>query len=89
VTRLASVLGLVLLALGVMWFAALNGGQRVTLDLGFTVLYYVPVTLVAFGGLLAGMLIMFVAGIRSDLKVRRILRGRLSDSSSPELGEGG
>ena len=55
---------------------------------------------VAFGGLLAGMLIMLVAGIHSDLKVRRILRDRLAqeglqdqgrfvDQSQQELFEGG
>jgi hypothetical protein len=32
---------------------------------------------VAFGSLLLGMLVMLVAGIRSDLKVRGILRARL------------
>jgi uncharacterized integral membrane protein len=67
------VAGLVL-ALG---FASLNSGQRVTLRLGFATLYGVPLTVVAFGSLLLGMLVMLVAGIRSDLKVRGILRARL------------
>ena len=60
-----------------MGFATLNSGQRVTLRLGFMTFYGVPLTVVAFGGLLAGMLVMLVAGIRSDLKVRSILRARL------------
>jgi len=60
-------------------FAALNGNQRVTLRLGFATFYGVPLTVVAFGGLLTGMLIMLVAGIHSDLKVRRILRDRLAE----------
>jgi len=37
----------------------------------------VPLTLIAFASLLVGMLVMLVAGIRSDLKVRSILRARL------------
>jgi uncharacterized integral membrane protein len=68
--------GLVALALA-MGFASLNSGQRVTLRLGFVTLYGVPLTVVAFAGVLAGMLVMLVAGVRSDLKVRRILRARL------------
>ena len=96
-TGSAGILLVVALAVG---FAALNGNQRVTLRLGFATFYGVPLTLVAFGGLLTGMLIMLVAGIHSDLKVRRILRDRLAqeglqdqgrfvDQSQQELFEGG
>jgi uncharacterized integral membrane protein len=60
-----------------MGFASLNSGQRVTLRLGLVTFYGVPLTVVAFASLLAGMLVMLVAGVRSDLKVRRILRARL------------
>ena len=81
-------------------FASLNGAQRVTLRLGIKTLYGVPLTVVAFGGLISGMLIMLVAGVHSDLKVRRILRDRLaeedreersrfSDDDQRELFEGG
>lgn len=72
----AGVLLVVALSLG---FAALNGNQRVTLRLGVATFYGVPLTVVAFGALLTGMVIMLVAGIRSDLKVRRILRARLAE----------
>ncbi len=58
-------------------FAALNGAQRVTLDLGVIVLYRVPLTLVGFIGLFMGMVVMLVAGVHSDLKVRAVLRQRL------------
>lgn len=58
-------------------FASLNSSQRVTVRLGFTTLYGVPLTVVAFASLLGGMVVMLVAGVRSDLKVRRILRARL------------
>ena len=68
----------VLLALALaMGFASMNSGQRVTLRLGFVTLYGVPLTVIAFASLLVGMVVMLVAGVRSDLKVRRILRARL------------
>lgn len=60
-----------------MGFASMNSGQRVTLRLGVVTFYGVPLTVVAFASLLLGMLVMLVAGIRSDLKVRGILRARL------------
>jgi len=69
------------LALG---FASVNSSQRVTLRLGFITLYGVPLTAVAFGSLLVGMLVMLVAGIRTDLKVRRILRDRLEAEDREE-----
>jgi uncharacterized integral membrane protein len=65
-------------------FAALNSGQRVTLRLGVMTLYGVPLTVVAFGSVIGGMLIMLVAGIRSDMKVRRILRARLAAEDREE-----
>lgn len=67
-----------------MAFASLNSNQRVTLRLGVATYYGVPLTVIAFGGVIAGMLIMLVAGIRSDLKVRRILRARLEDEDREE-----
>jgi len=62
----------------------LNGAQRVTLRLGLKTLYEVPLTVVAFGGLITGMVIMLVAGVQSDLKVRRILRARLMEEHHEE-----
>ena len=72
-------------ALG-MGFASLNSGQRVTLRLGLITLYGVPLTVVAFGSVLAGMVVMLVAGVRSDLKVRSILRARLEAEDIEERG---
>jgi uncharacterized integral membrane protein len=86
VTRLlggVAVLGALVLAIG---FASLNSGQHITLRLGFATFYQVPLTVVAFGSLLVGMLVMLVAGIRSDLKVRRILRARLVAEDREERG---
>lgn len=75
--RVLSVLGLLVVVVLSMGFAALNSGQHVTLHLGFVTLYRVSMTAVAFGGLILGMVIMLIAGIRSDLRVRAILRARL------------
>ena len=83
-SRLAGALGvLVVLALAV-GFASLNGGQHVTLRLGIATFYAVPLTVVAFGGMVVGMVIMLGAGIHSDLKVRRILRARLTEEGRDE-----
>ena len=65
-------------------FAALNSSQRVTLRLGVLTLYGVPLTVVAFGSVIAGMVVMLVAGVRSDMKVRRILRARLAEEDREE-----
>lgn len=83
-TRLAGVAGVLFVLLLSLAFAALNGAQRVTLRLGLTTLYQVPLTVVAFGALVLGMLLMLVAGIHSDLKVRRILRERLAQEDREE-----
>jgi len=83
-SRLAGGAGILLVLALAMAFASLNGGQRVTLRLGFATFYGVPLTLVAFSGVLLGMVVMLVAGIRSDLKVRRILRERLAEEGREE-----
>ncbi len=87
-SRLVGVLGVLLLLVSVLSFASLNGMERVTLRLGFVTFYRFPLTGVAFGGLLLGMTIMFVAGIQADLRVRRILRERLQ-AEAREEGEPG
>lgn len=83
-SRWPGVLATVLVVLLAMAFAAGNAGHRVTLNLGFVTLYRTPVTLVAFGGLLVGMLLMFAAGVASDLKVRKILRERFQEEVKKE-----
>ena len=80
-TGAAGVLAVVALSLA---FASLNGHQRVTLRLGIATFYGVPLTVVAFVALLTGMSVMLVAGIHSDLKVRRILRARLAEEDEEE-----
>ena len=66
-------------------FAVGNAGRVVSINLGFVTLSRVPVTFVAFGGMVVGMGIVLVAGINADLKVRRLLRER----SDPESVNGG
>lgn len=68
----------------VIWFTVLNGDQRITLDLGFTRFHRFPVTMVAFAALLVGMLVMLLAGLHTDLRVRQILRDRLMEEARAE-----
>ena len=82
--RLAGAIGVLLVLVTSMGFAALNGGQRVTIRLGIATLYRVPLTVVAFGGLILGMVVMLIAGISSDLRVRKILRERLAQEGEEE-----
>ncbi len=68
----------------VIWFTVHNGDQRITLDLGFVQFYRFPVTMVAFAALLVGMLVMLLAGLHTDLRVRKILRDRLIEEARAE-----
>ena len=83
-TRFVGTAGVVVVLALSMAFAAMNGGQRVTLRLGLATLYRVPLTAVVFGALILGMVVMLVAGMHSDLKVRRILRERLVEEALEE-----
>ena len=62
----------------------MNSGQQVTLRLGLLILYGVPLTVVVFSSVIMGMVVMLVAGVRSDLKVRRVLRARLAAEDREE-----
>jgi len=84
VSRLLAALGVAVVVALSLGFATLNAGQRVTLRLGVVTFYGVPLTVVAFGSVITGMLVMLVAGIRSDLKVRGILRARLVEEDLEE-----
>lgn len=83
-SRLIGLAAVLVILVGAMGFAAANAGHYVTLNLGLFTLYRVPVTFVAFSGLLTGMVVMFLTGVRTDLKVRRILRERLSEEAREE-----
>ncbi len=82
-TRFIGPLGVLSVLVLSILFAALNP-QQVTLNLGVRVFYGVPLILVGFTGLFIGMVVMLVAGIRSDLKVRAVLRQRLEDEDREE-----
>jgi uncharacterized integral membrane protein len=84
VSRVVTALGVLAVLVASMTFAGLNGSQRVTLRLGFATFYRVPLSVVAFGALIVGMIIMLIAGISSDLRVRRILRERLVQEGEEE-----
>ena len=70
-SRLLGGAAFVLLAVAFAW---LNGGQRASVHLGLFRLNSVSVTTVVFGAFLAGMLTLFLASLRSDLRTRRMLK---------------
>lgn len=83
-SRLAGAAGVVAVLVLVMFFARWNSGELVTLDLGFRTFFRVPLTFVAFGALILGMLVMLLAGLHSDLRIRRFLRERLAEENRRE-----
>ena len=83
-SRIIRAIGILLVVGLAVVLQSLNGSETVTLKLGVITLYDVPITAVAFVGLLAGMVIMLVAGIHNDLRVRRILQDRLTEEDSEE-----
>lgn len=85
-SRTWSALGIAAIGAGSFALATLNSGESATLHLGFATLRRVPLSAVAFGGFLAGMLVIVIAGVHSDLKVRRILRSKLAEEADRELG---
>ena len=58
--------------------------DRVTLDLGFTVLYQISLVGLVFGSFLLGMVAMFLFGLRYDRKVREALREPLRQPAVDE-----
>jgi len=66
--------GLALVVVLAGLFAYLNGGERVTLYLGFTTIYRISLVGLVFTAFLLGMTLMFIVGIEHDLRVRRLLR---------------
>ncbi len=55
-------------------FALLNAGERVTLHLGLVTIRSAPLASIVFLSILFGMALVFLAGLRADLKTRRMLR---------------
>ncbi len=69
-------------------FAYLNGGERVTLYLGFATLYRISLVGLVFTAFLIGMTVMFLVGIEHDLRVRRLLREYHSRQGPPGIPPG-
>ena len=68
----------------VMLFTRGNGSERVSLELGIVSFDTVPLAYVVLGSFFVGMLVMMVAGIHTDLRVRRLLRDRLEEEDLRE-----
>lgn len=83
-SRAAGAAGVLAVLVSVIFFARWNGGERVTVDLGLWTFYRVPLTYVAFASLFVGMVVMLLAGLHADLKVRRFLRERLEEEDRKE-----
>jgi uncharacterized integral membrane protein len=66
------------------WFAWLNRGERIAVDVGVATFYRAPLTMVLFLAFLAGMLCMLLLSLRQDVRMREELRARgLLDAPSP------
>ena len=92
--RFSGLAGLALVILMGVAFARGNAGREVAINLGIVTLDAVPVTFVAFGGMVVGMAVVLVAGVNADLKVRKLLRERhmkqsLTERGRSDAGEGG
>ena len=66
-------------------FSFLNAGERVPLNIGFTVLYRISLVGLVFGVFLLGMLTMFLFGLRHDREVRDALREQGSRRPAADL----
>ena len=55
-------------------FAVQNGGTRVTVHLGVLTLRSISLPAVVFSSIVVGMLMVFLAGLRADLRTRRMIR---------------
>lgn len=82
--RGAGIAGVAVVLALVMLFSRWNGAERVTLDMGIWTFYRVPLVYVAFGGIFVGMVVMLLANLHADLRVRRFLRDRLEEEGREE-----
>jgi uncharacterized integral membrane protein len=55
-------------------FTVQNGAVRVTVRVGALTLRSVSLPVVVFTAIVAGMLLVFLAGLRADLRTRRMMR---------------
>lgn len=69
--RLTLLLSLGLLAAAFTYF---NAAERISIHIGFAVLFQLPLVGVVLSVFLLGMLAMYLLGLAHDLRVRRVLR---------------
>lgn len=55
-------------------FAAANASERVALNLGFLTLRSVSLPVVVFTSALVGMVVVFLVGLKADLRTRQLLQ---------------
>lgn len=55
-------------------FAWLNGGVRVAVNLGIARIDAAPLPIVVFAAFLLGMVTLFLASLKADLRTQRMLR---------------
>lgn len=65
-------------------FSFLNGGERVSLNVGVTTLYRISLVGLIFVVFLLGMVTMFIFGLRQDRRIRAALRNRAVGSALSE-----
>jgi hypothetical protein len=65
-------------------FTFFNRGERVSLHVGFTILYRISLVGLVFTAFILGMITMFLFSLRHDLRVRRELRERRYGTTPPE-----
>lgn len=66
--------GLALIGVVAAVFASFNTDERVALNVGFAVVYQIPLVPLIFAAFLVGMATMFLLGLRHDIRVRKALR---------------
>jgi uncharacterized integral membrane protein len=93
--RLVAVRGAVGLTIvaALAWFAYANAGQTVNLRFGLFTLRSVPLMFALYGAVVVGMLVMLVAGLRSEMRAHdalkrydKIAASTLSDFEAQESG---
>jgi len=70
-------------------FAAANASERVTLHLGFLTLRSISLPVVVFTSALVGMVVVFLVGLKADLRTRQLLqryRQALEGDQEPRRG---
>ena len=82
--------GGVIAVLVLAWFANANTGERVDVDFLLFTLRDISLSVVLFGAVIVGMLLILAVGLRADLKTRREIRNyRRIAGDLPGAGDSG